>query len=74
MSHSLYQKHYVEADILNVRDASSQEAAILDKIHRGRVVRVLKTSDDWAYVIYWRYNRGDVLPHKGWVHTSFLSS
>ena len=64
---------YVKADVLNVRGDSTAEAAVLDKIQRGRVVRVLKQSDDWAYVLYWRYQRGATVPHEGWVHKSFLS-
>ncbi|MDH3645832.1 MAG: tetratricopeptide repeat protein [Gammaproteobacteria bacterium] len=70
---NLYLKRYVTANSLNVRDDSSESGSVTDKIRRGRVVRVLQESGDWAYILYWRYHNDGVLPRRGWVHASFLT-
>ena len=72
-SNGLYLKRFVHADSLNVRDDSSQSASVKDKIRRGRVVRVLRESGEWAFVLYWRHNGNNVQQRQGWVHASFLS-
>ncbi len=72
-ANTLYLKRYVRANALNVRNDSSESGSVLDKIRRGRVVRVLQESGDWAYIFYWHYRGDGILPRKGWVHASFLS-
>lgn len=69
----MYLKRWVDADILNVRDDSASDAATIDKIRRGRVVRILRQDGQWAYVRYWEYQDGSVNTREGWVHANYLS-
>ncbi|NNF59875.1 MAG: tetratricopeptide repeat protein [Gammaproteobacteria bacterium] len=66
-------RRYVLADVLNVRARSNETGIILDRLPRGRAVQILRREGDWAYVMYWNDDSSESLPHRGWVHESFLS-
>lgn len=73
-STQLYQKRWVQAPALNVREAASIDAQRLDQLRRGHVVRVLRRAGEWAYIRYWEYVDGRTLIRSGWVYSRFLTA
>ena len=69
----LYLKRWVNAGVLNVRDGDAPDARLLDRINRGRVVRVLREENGWAYVRYWEYKNDNISAREGWVHSDYLT-
>lgn len=69
-----YQKRWVKASALNVRDAASSDAEKLDQLRRGHVVRVLRRDGEWAFIRYWEYVGGRTLTRSGWVYARFLTA
>ncbi len=71
--HALYLKRWVSAGILNVREGDRADARLLDRLRRGRVVRVLREENGWAYIRYWEYTNDSIAAREGWVHTDYLT-
>lgn len=69
-----YERRWVRASVLNVRDAASQSSETIDKLRRGHVVRILAIDGVWSRVLYWDHGNDAVATREGWVHSSYLTA